>query len=107
MKLLKTNHKLIKGTPKHTGGCFTNVSQALQSNLAKICNAIIYISGENFKLKICMCDQSIALGTIELSSLKFHRRTISATHKFRDNTFESSWHVSETIPAHRIWKKNR
>ena len=46
-----------------SGGCFTNVSRALQSNLTKIYNAIIYIYGENFKLKLCTCDQSIVLGT--------------------------------------------
>ena len=37
------------------GGCFTNVSRAIQNNLGKIYNANNYFYGENFKLKLCMC----------------------------------------------------
>ena len=39
------------------------VSRALQNNLAKIYNASIHIYGENFKLKLCTCAQSMALGS--------------------------------------------
>ena len=45
------------------GGCFTNVSRALENNLAKICNARNHIYGENFKLKLCTYAQSMALST--------------------------------------------
>ena len=45
------------------GGCITNVSRALQNNLAKIYNARNNIYAENFKLKLCTCAQSMALGT--------------------------------------------
>ena len=51
--------------PSSPGGCFTNISQALQSNLTKICNAIIYIYVENFKLKLC---------THKLSSWNSHKK---------------------------------
>ena len=82
------------------GGCFTNVSRALQNNLAKIYNARNHIYGENFKLKLCTCAQSMALCTsanFQLEILK--RSTISAIHKFRENILESSRNVSETTPC--------
>ena len=82
-----------------SGGCFTNVSRALQRNLAKIHNANNTIYGENFKLKLCMCAQSMALGTHTKFQLEFLiRSTIFAIHKFRENIFESSRNVSETTP---------
>ena len=71
-------------------GCFTNVSRALQSNLTKIYNAMIYIYGENFKLKLCTCDQSIVLGTdtnfqleIVLRNMIFYNTQISREY-FRE-----------------------
>ena len=45
------------------GGCFTNISRALQNNLAKIYNVGNHIYVENFKLKLCTCAQSSAFGT--------------------------------------------
>ena len=45
------------------GDCFTNVLRALQNNLVKIYNVRDHTSDENFKLKLCMCAQSHALGT--------------------------------------------
>ena len=39
------------------------VSRALQNYLAKIYNASIHVYGENFKLKLCTCAQSMALGS--------------------------------------------
>ena len=86
----------VAGDP---GDCFTNVSQALQNNLAKIYNASNHIYGENFKLKLCTCAQSMALGT--RTKLQFEMligSAISATHKFRENILESSQNVSETTP---------
>ena len=79
------------------GGCFTNVSRALQNNLAKTYNARNHIHDENFKLKLCTCVQSMALGT----RTKFRpeilvRSTISAVHKFPENILESLRNVSET-----------
>ena len=61
-------------------------SRALQNNLLKIDNTRNDIYGENFKLKLCTCAQSMALGT----SIKFQLEilitsTISAIHKFREN----------------------
>ena len=81
------------------GGCFTNVSQALQRNLAKIHNAKNPIYGENFKLKLCMCAQSHALGTHTKFQLEILiRSTIFAIHKFREKILESSRNVSKTPP---------
>ena len=85
------------------GGCFTNVSRALQNNLAKIHNTRNHIYGENFKLKLCTCAQSMALCTRTKFQLEILvTSTISAIHKFRENILESSWNVSETTP----WKDN-
>ena len=56
----KTSYRILKPGP---GGCFTNVSRALQNNLGKIYNARNNIYAENFKLKRCTCVQSMALGT--------------------------------------------
>ena len=81
------------------GGCFSNVSRALQNDLAKIYNASNHIYGENFKLKRCTCAQSMALGTRTKFQLEMLiGSAISATHKFRENILESSRNVSETTP---------
>ena len=86
------------------GGCFTNVSRALQNNLAKIHNARNHIYGKNFKLKLCMCAQSMALGTHTKFQLEILiRSTISAIHKFRENILESSRNVSETTLRRWHW----
>ena len=103
----------------YPGGCFTNVSGAIQNNLAKIYNARNHIYGENVKLKLSMCAQSMAMGTRTKFQLEIIiRTTISAIHKFQENILESSRNVSETAswlltsPGHRqawywqcsIWK---
>ena len=47
-------------------GCFTKVLPALQNILLKLMycwNRTTYISYKNFKLKVCMCAQSHALGS--------------------------------------------
>ena len=82
------------------GGCFTKVSRALQNNLAKIHNARNHIYGENFKLKLCTCAQSIALGSRTKFQLEILiKSTISVIHKFRENILESSRNLSETTPS--------
>ena len=53
------------------GACFTNVSRALQDILLKFVYCRNRCSCENFKLKLCMCAQSMALGTRISFSLKF------------------------------------
>ena len=81
------------------GGCFTNVSRTLQNNLAKIYNVRNHIDGENFKVKLCTCAQSMALCTRTKFQLEMLiRSVISATHTFRENILESSQNVSETTP---------
>ena len=78
-------------------GCFTNVSRALQNNLAKIHNTENHIYGENFKLKLCTCAQSHALGTRTKFQLEILIRTaISEIHKFQENILESLRNISET-----------
>ena len=44
-------------------GCFINVSRALQNILSKFVYCRNRTSCENFKLKLCTCAQSYALGT--------------------------------------------
>ena len=80
-----------------SGGCFSNILWALQNNLVKMYNVRNHIYSENFKLKLCTCAQSMALGT----SIKFQLEilvwsTTSAMHKFRENILESSCNVGET-----------
>ena len=71
------------GDLRDPGVCFTNVSRILQSNLTKIFNARIYDYGENFMLKLCTCDQSMALGT----RIKFQLEIIvRSSLRFRQNT---------------------
>ena len=79
------------------GGCFTNISWALENNLAKIHNARNHIYGENFMLKLCTCAQSMALGTRTKFQLEMLiKNTISAKHEFQANILESLWNVNET-----------
>ena len=66
----------------------------------EIYNARNHINGENFKLKLCTCGQSDALGTrtkFQLEILK--RRMISAIHKFRENTLESLQNIVKHLPG--------
>ena len=48
-----------------------NVSRALQDIISKLVYCKNQTSNENFKLKLCMCAQSMALGTHINFSLKF------------------------------------
>ena len=75
---------LYNGNPQivEPGGCFTNVSRALQNNLAKIYSARNHIYGEKFKPKLCTCAQSMALGTRTKFRLEILiRSTISVMQK--------------------------
>ena len=82
------------------GCCFSNVSRALQNNFAKIYNASNHIYGDNFKLKLCTCAQSVTSGTRTKFQLEMLiGSAISATRKFRENILESSRNVSETTPG--------
>ena len=81
------------------GGCFTRILRVLQNNLMKIFNSRNHIYGENFKLKLSTCVQSMALGIRTKFQLEILiRNMISAIHKFRENILESSQNVSETHP---------
>ena len=81
------------------GGCFTNVSQALQDILSKFVYCRNRTSYENFKLKLCTRAQSPALGTrtkFQLEILTIN--VISGMVYFREIFLESSRNVSETTP---------
>ena len=74
--------------------CFTNILRALQNNIAKIHNARNHIYGKKFKLKLCMCVQSMALGTCTNFQLEIRiRSTVSAIHKFQEDV----WRAHETL----------
>ena len=77
--------------------CFTNISQVLQNNLSKIYQARIHIYGENFKLKLYTCAQSMALGTRTNFQLEIlMQNTNSAIHKFQ----RIFWRACETLVKH-------
>ena len=79
--------------------CTTDVLRALQNNVANIYNARNNTNAENFKLKFCMCAQSIALGTPTKFQLEIlMRNMILVIYKFRENILESSRNVSEISP---------
>ena len=82
------------------GGCFTNVSRALQNILSIFVCCRNRTSYENFQLKLCSCAQSHALGTrtkfqFEIMTLNM----ITGIVYFREIILESSRNVSETIPG--------
>ena len=81
------------------GGCFSNISRALQDILLKFVYCRNRSSYENFKLELCMSAQSMALGTrtkFELEILTIN--VISGIVYFREIILESSRNVSETPP---------
>ena len=81
-------------------GCLTNILQALQNNLAKIHNVENHI----FKLKLCTCAQSMALGTRTKFQLEvLIRCTISAIHKFQENIFNRIAHETLVKQASGLW----
>ena len=81
------------------GGCFTNVSRALQNFFSKFVCCRNRTSYEHFKLRLCSCAKSHALGTrtkIHLEILTIN--VITDIVYFRDIILESSQNVSETTP---------
>ena len=95
MGLIKFSKMLIT-TP---GGCFTNVLRALQDILSKFVYCWYSTSYEKFKLKLCTCAKSIALGTRTKFQLEiFNINVISGIVYFSEIIMESSWNVSETPP---------
>ena len=82
-----------------SGGCFTNVSRALQNILSKFVCCRNRGSCEHFKLKLCLCAQSHALGTCTKFQLEILTiNVITAILYFREIILESSRNVSETTP---------
>ena len=77
-----------------SGVCFTNVSRALQNNLAKIGNARNHIFDKNFKLKFCTCAQSMAWVHIQSFSLKFSWGVWFLQYTNFERIF---WRVRETL----------
>ena len=81
------------------GGCFTNVSRALQNILSIFVHCRNRPSDANFKLTLCTCAQSHALGTRSKFQLEILTiNVISAILYFREIVLESSRNVSETTP---------
>ena len=73
----------------------------------KIYNTRNDIYGENFKLKICTCAQSMALDTRTKCQLEILiGSTISAIHKFRENILEGSRNVVVTLFSNIIHEQN-
>ena len=90
---------LMTWCSEEPGGCFTNVSRALQDFLLKFVYCRNCSSYENFKLKLCTCAQSMALGTrtkFQLEILTIN--VISGIVYFREFVLESSRNVSEPTP---------
>ena len=82
------------------GGCFTNFLLAFQDILLKFVCCRSHSSYENFKLKLCMCAQSKALGTHTKFQLEILTITvICGIVYFRKIILESLWNVSETTPS--------
>ena len=81
------------------GGCFTNVSRALWNILSNSVYSKNRNSYENFKLKLCPCAQTNALGTRTKFQLEIITiNVISGILCFRKIILGSSWNVSETPP---------
>ena len=88
------------------GGCFTNVSRALQNILSNFVYCRTSTSYENFKLKLCSCAQSHALGThtkFQLEILTIN--VITGIVYFREIILESSRNVSANERICEGWVK--
>ena len=83
-----------------SGGCFTNVSRALQDILSKFVYCRNCTSYENFKLKLCTSAQSLALGTCTKFQLEILTiNVISDIVYLHEIVLESLRNVSETTPS--------
>ena len=92
-------HDWAAGAAK-PGVCFTNVSRALQDILLKFVYCRNRSSYENFKLKLCTCAQSMALGT--RTKFQFEILTINVISSivyFREIILDSSRNVSDNWPS--------
>ena len=97
-----SEHRLSLEDQVDTIFCFTNISRALQIILSKFVFCRNRISYEHFKLKLCTCSQSMALGTrtkFRLEILTIH--VIFGIVYFREIILENSRNVSETTPRSR------
>ena len=82
---------------ERSGSCLTNVSRALQNNLVKIHNARNHSYRENFKLKLCMRAQSMALGTHTKFQLEILTRSTILEYTNFNGIF---WRTLETLVKH-------
>ena len=81
------------------GACFTNILRALQNDLVKIYNDRNHNYDNYFKLKLCMCAQSMALVTHTKFHIEIHiKSTIFAIQKFRENILESTRNLGVEPP---------
>ena len=88
------------------GVCFTNVSRALQNILSKFVYYKNRTSYDNFKLKLCTCAQSHALGTRRKSQLEILSINVNyGIVYFREIILESSRNVSEKTPGFKLRMK--
>ena len=75
-----------------SGGCFTNVSRALQNILSNFGYRRNRTSYANFKLTLCTCATKFQLEILTIN-------VISGIVYFREIVLESSRNVSETTPG--------
>ena len=94
-----SGHQINIALGQQLGGCFTNVSRALQNILSKFVYCRNSTCDQNFKLKLCTCAQSHALGTCTTFQLEILIiNVISGVVYFREIILESSRNISETTP---------
>ena len=79
---------------------FTNILWARQDILSKIVYSINHTSYDNFKLKLCKCAQSHALGTSTKLQLEIINKNMnSGIVYFCEIILESSRNICETTPC--------
>ena len=92
-------HVPKSSSPSKHPGCQGIVSRALQNILSNFVYCRSRTSYANFKLTLCTCAQSHALGTCTKFQLEmFTINVISSIVYFREIVLESSWYVGETPP---------
>ena len=86
------------------GRYFTNVSRALQDIISKFVYYWNRTSYDNFKLKLCTCAQSHALGTRTKFQLEvITENVIFDIVYFREIILKSSRNISETTPRPNVF----
>ena len=102
----RTHHLPVTHTRfQAPGGCFTNFSRALQNILSKFVCCRNRTSYDHFKLRLCSCAQSRALGTRTKFQLEIlTRNVITGILYFREIILESSRNVSETTPRSKSYQ---